>query len=128
MGCLSSTKSTQCSVSFGLVQDLAKKLKQIPIAQCGNCGNSLSHLFGKNFVKVTVLLNKLLKSGFHEIFFSEIEFLVFPHGVLLNCVCVCGCVSSIVIGKCLCSSGVIHIWSVSYPEENSFVFMSSVLK
>ena len=29
--------------------------------QC-NCGNSLSPISGKNFVKVTVLLNKLLKS------------------------------------------------------------------
>ena len=39
-------------------------------AQCGNYGNSLSRIFGKNFVKVTVLLNKLLiKSWFDEIFF-----------------------------------------------------------
>ena len=38
------------------------------IAQCGNSGNSLSHFFDKNFVKPTVLLNKLLKSWFHEIF------------------------------------------------------------
>ena len=30
--------------------------------QCGNYENSLSYIFGKNFVKVTVLLNKLLKS------------------------------------------------------------------
>ena len=29
-------------------------------AQCGNYGNSLSRIFGKNFVKVTVLLKKLL--------------------------------------------------------------------
>ena len=40
------------------------------IAQCGNSGNSLSHFFDKNFVKPTVLLNKLLKSWFHEIFFQ----------------------------------------------------------
>ena len=26
---------------------------------CGKCGNSLSHLIGKNFVKVTFLLKKL---------------------------------------------------------------------
>ena len=30
--------------------------------QCGNYGNSLSHLFDKNFVKVTFLLKKILKS------------------------------------------------------------------
>ena len=39
-------------------------------AQCGNYGNSLSHIFGKNFVKVTVLLNKLLNKWFDEIFFQ----------------------------------------------------------
>ena len=39
-------------------------------AQCGKCGNSLSRFFGKNFVKVTVLLKKLLKSWFHENFFQ----------------------------------------------------------
>ena len=31
------------------------------LAQCGNFGNLLSHIFGKNFVKVTCLLKKLLK-------------------------------------------------------------------
>ena len=39
------------------------------VSQCGNYGNSLSHIFVKNFVKVTVLLNKLLKSWFDEIIF-----------------------------------------------------------
>ena len=42
------------------------------LAQCGNYGNSLSRIFGKNFVKVTVLrvlLNKLLNSWFDGIFF-----------------------------------------------------------
>ena len=29
-------------------------------AQCGNYGNLLSHIFGKTFVKVKVLLKKLL--------------------------------------------------------------------
>ena len=29
---------------------------------CGNYGNLLSHFFGKNFVKPTHLLNKLLNS------------------------------------------------------------------
>ena len=37
-------------------------------AQCGNYGNSLLRIFDKNFVKVTVLLNKLLKNYFDEIF------------------------------------------------------------
>ena len=37
-------------------------------SQCGNYGNSLSRIFSKNFVTVTVLLNKLPKSWFHEIF------------------------------------------------------------
>ena len=39
-------------------------------SQCGNYGNSLSRIFGKNFVKVTVLLNKVLKSWFDEIFYK----------------------------------------------------------
>ena len=30
--------------------------------QCGNYGNSLSRIFGKNFVKITILLTKLLNS------------------------------------------------------------------
>ena len=47
-------------------------------AQCGNCCNLVSHIFGKNFVKVTFLLKKLLKS-FNEIFFGETKFFVFPH-------------------------------------------------
>ena len=41
----------------------------ISFPQCGNCGIPLSCNFGKSFVKVTVLLNKLLKSRFDEIFF-----------------------------------------------------------
>ena len=44
-------------------------------AQCGNCRNSLSHFYRKNFVKAMVLLKKLQKSWFDEIFFSEREFL-----------------------------------------------------
>ena len=38
----------------------------VKISQCWNYGNSISR---KNFMKVTVLLNKLLKSWFDEIFF-----------------------------------------------------------
>ena len=30
--------------------------------QCGNCCDLVPHIFGKNFVKVTFLLKKLLKS------------------------------------------------------------------
>ena len=39
-------------------------------AQCGNYGISVSHFFGKNYVKATGLLNKSLKSLFDEIFFQ----------------------------------------------------------
>ena len=45
------------------------------VPQCRNCRNSLSHFYRKNFVKAMVLLN----SWFDEIYFSEREFLVFPH-------------------------------------------------
>ena len=44
---------------------------------CGNYGNSISHNLGKNFVKATYLLNKELIS--RKVFFSEIEFIGFPH-------------------------------------------------
>ena len=49
----------------------------------------LSHhhaFFGKNFVKVTVLLNKLPEICFDEIFlwWDEREFLVFPHSALCD--------------------------------------------
>ena len=36
----------------------------------------------QKFRESNVLLNKLLKSWFHEIFFSKWEFLIFPHEVL----------------------------------------------
>ena len=36
-------------------------------------GNSLSRIFGENFVKVTDLLDKLLKSWFHEIFCCQMQ-------------------------------------------------------
>ena len=35
---------------------------------CGNYGNILSHIFGKNFVKVTALLKEILNSWFDEFF------------------------------------------------------------
>ena len=45
----------------------------------------LSHTFShKNFVKATFFIDKILKSWFHEIFFREREFLVFPHGNSLS--------------------------------------------
>ena len=31
-------------------------------SHCGNCCDLVSHIFGKNFVKLTFLLKKLLKS------------------------------------------------------------------
>ena len=52
---------------------------KILLTQCGNYRNLLSHFFDKNFVKLTILLKKLLKSWFHEIFFNKSEFLVFSH-------------------------------------------------
>ena len=53
-------------------------------AQCGNYGNSLSRIFGKNSVKVTVLLNKLLKSWFDEKKIDERELFVFTAKILLQ--------------------------------------------
>ena len=46
--------------------------------QCGNYGDLLSRIFGKNFVKVTDLLKESLNSWFDEIFFSESKFFIFP--------------------------------------------------
>ena len=45
------------------------KFKASHSAHCGNYGNSLSLIFGKFFVKLAILLNKLLKSWFDETFF-----------------------------------------------------------
>ena len=53
----------------------------VQCAQCGNYGNLLSRFFGKSFVKVTVLLKKLLNSWFDEIFLGDSEFSIFPHCV-----------------------------------------------
>ena len=52
-------------------------------AQCGNCRNSLSHFFRKNFVKAIVLPMKLLKCWFEDIF-SVRENFTFFHTVLLS--------------------------------------------
>ena len=48
-------------------------------AQCGNCCAIVSYIFGKNFVKVTFILKKSLKSYFDENFFGETKFFTFPH-------------------------------------------------
>ena len=52
--------------------------------KCGNYGNLLSQLFGKNFVKTTFSLLKLLKSWFDEIFFLNSKSFIFPHCPKLN--------------------------------------------
>ena len=48
---------------------ILREINSLVTTQCGNYGNSLSCIFGKNFEKATVLLNKLLKSWFDEIIF-----------------------------------------------------------
>ena len=53
-------------------------------AQCGNYCDLVSHIFGKNFVKVTFLPKKSLKSRFDEKIFGETEFFVFPHCAVEN--------------------------------------------
>ena len=62
------SKKIQCIQQF---HEIFVKLKITYRTQCGNCRYSLSHFFGKNFVKATVLLKKLLNRWFDEIFFSE---------------------------------------------------------
>ena len=51
--------------------------RKVVCTQCGNYGNSLSRIFGKNFVKVTDLLNKLLKGWFDEIFSVRVNYSFF---------------------------------------------------
>ena len=43
--------------------DLREKWIKITLTHCGNYGNFLSRIFGKNFVKLTFLLNKLVAKG-----------------------------------------------------------------
>ena len=57
------------SVSRNFI-NLATAQSTVCGTQCGNCRNSLSHFFRKNFVKAMVLLKKLLNSWFDEIFFQ----------------------------------------------------------
>ena len=63
----------------GKIVKVAKKLASEICANstphCGNCRNSFSHFFRKNFVKAMVLLKEWLSSWFDEILFSEREFL-----------------------------------------------------
>ena len=47
--------------------------------QCGNCRNSLSHFFRKNFVKAMILLKKLLNSWFDEKNFQWERIFGVPH-------------------------------------------------
>ena len=51
------------------------------VAQCGNLWNLLSHIFCKNFVKITDLLKKLLKELIWRIFFPMIVNFSFFHTV-----------------------------------------------
>ena len=71
------------SVNFDSTQKKKKRhfscRSQFTMLQCRNCRNSLSHFFHKNFLKALVLLKKLLNTWLDKFFFSEREFLVFPH-------------------------------------------------
>ena len=58
---------------YNTIQFHVKNSANWRVTQCGNYGNLLSRIFSKDFVKVTVLLKKLLKSWFDEIFFGEGE-------------------------------------------------------
>ena len=67
---------TQCQ-KIGALPKIQYFFAIIIYIQCGNCCDLVSHIFGKNFVKLTVLLRKLQKSWFNEIFFGETKFFVF---------------------------------------------------
>ena len=71
-------KPTSCCM---ISRNLRLMICNVRASQCGNYENSLSRIFDKNFVKSTVLLKKLLKSWFHEIFFSVREHVSFFHTV-----------------------------------------------
>ena len=43
-------------------EDIRKLVLSVCKSRCGNYGNSLTQIFSKNFVKIVVLLNQLLKS------------------------------------------------------------------
>ena len=69
-------------VNFNFTKYFNRKL--LSTVCCGNYGNVLSRFFGKNFVKVTHLLNKSLKSWFAGKNFSESKFFIFPQCVVLT--------------------------------------------
>ena len=50
-----------------------REINAVWITQCGNCRNSFSHFFRKNFVKAMDLLKKLLNSWFDDFFFSDLR-------------------------------------------------------
>ena len=67
-----SAECTLFSRNFSILHNCGK-------TTCGNYGNSLSHFFGKKFVKVIVLLKKLLSRIF---FFNESKFFSFAHSTV----------------------------------------------
>ena len=60
------TEKDESKFAYGIF-----KLCIVIYTQCGKNGNLLSHFFGKNFVKATFLLKKLLNSWYDEIFWWE---------------------------------------------------------
>ena len=57
---------------------------EISGSQCGDYENSLSRIFGKNFVKVTVLLTQCVNDGtFAQNLFYKLHFINFIHKSLL---------------------------------------------
>ena len=84
--------------------------KPITGPQCGNYGNSLSRIFGKNFVKVTVLLSDLTKY-----LFSESKFPWFPQCAQFN-VIICD-VSYMILSKFPWN------WLISNTRRNNNLFI-----
>ena len=58
--------------------------KEVTNSHFGNYGNLLSHFLGKNFVKPTHWLNKLLKSWFDGKKFRWEKFFIFPQCAVLK--------------------------------------------
>ena len=55
---------------------------QMSVAQCGNFENSLSNIFGKKFVKTTVLLKKLLTDDLTKYFLVRVEICTYVAKIL----------------------------------------------
>ena len=92
-----------------------KNLRDRNIAKCphhssqwGNCRNSLSHFFHKNFVKAIVLLKKLQNKWFDEIF-PQWENSLFFH-------------------TALCSVEFTKIYSHTFRTKISWKYITSLLK